>query len=368
MCKLGFGTMRLPVDVQGNINNKLLMQMIDIYISNGFTYFDTAYGYMGQRSETALKECLVDRYSRDKFVIADKLTLSKIGSFSSLEDYYSAQLENLGVGFIDIYLVHGLDAEKYEEAKKKKCFEFIRNLKVQGKVNHIGISFHDKADILKKILSEQKELDYVQLQINYLDWEDDLVQSRKCAEVVAEYGKRITVMEPLKGGLLASFDEMNNDIVEKLDNKMSAASWGIRFAASQENVDYVLSGMNSLEQINNNTSYMKEFVPLDEKEMRLLFQLAEEYKRKKYVQCTGCRYCMDLCPIGIETPFYMQMLNNIKRSDNKSIFYNSKTYYQSYSQNGKGPSECIECGRCEQICPQKLSLRTYLKEVKQILG
>lgn len=225
--------------------------------------------------------------------------------FASLDDYFSAQLENLGVSFIDNYLIHGLDNEKYEDAKNKKSFEFIRNLKAQKKVKYIGICFHDKSDVLEKILSEQKELDYVQLQINYLDWEDDLVQSRKCAEVATEYGKRIIVMEPLKGGLLASFDEMNNDIVEKLDNKFSAASWGIRFAASQVNVDYVLSGMYSLEQINNNTSYMKEFVSLDEIEMRHLLQLAQEYKEKKYIQCTDCRYCMDICPVEIETPIYM---------------------------------------------------------------
>lgn len=368
MCELGFGTMRLPINEKGNIDNELLKKMIDVYIDNNFAYFDTAYGYMGQRAETALKECLVKRYDRNRFMIADKLSLSKINYFSSLKNYFCNQLENLGVDFIDVYLVHGLDSKKYNEAKKKGCFEFIRELKRQGKVKYIGISFHDGAAVLEKILSEHRELDYVQLQVNYMDWTDGLVQSKKCVEIAAEYGKNIIVMEPLKGGLLASFDEVNIDLVNKLDNKMSAASWGIRFAASQVNVKYVLSGMNSLKQIKNNISYMKEFSPLNKKEMKILIRIAEEYKKKKYVQCTDCRYCMDLCPMGIEIPLYMQMLNNVKRCDNRSNFYNCKTYYQSYSQNGKGPSKCIGCGRCELICPQKLFVKSYLKEVEQILN
>lgn len=366
MCKLGFGTMRLPVDRQGNINNELFKQMIDAYISNGFKYFDTAFGYMEQRAEKALNECLVKRYRRDQYIIADKITLSKTNYFLSLKNFFDTQLENLGVDYIDIYLVHGLDSEKYEEAKKIGCFEFIKELKSCGKVKSTGISFHDRAEILRKILKEQDELDYIQLQINFLDWEDEIVQARKCVEVAKEYGKRIVVMEPLKGGLLSSFDEMNKDIVDQLDKNMSEASWGIRFAASQKNVDYVLSGMNSLEQIEDNISYMKNFIPLTVKEEQVLLQLADIYKEKKYVQCTGCRYCMDLCPVKMEIPNYMHLLNAIKRSEKKSLFLNSKTYYQVLLKNG-GSLKCIGCGKCESICPQKISIRTYLREVDQLL-
>lgn len=241
--KLGFGTMRLPVDENEDINYELIGQMVDIFVRNGFTYFDTAYGYMGGRAEIALRKCLVERYKREEYVIADKLTLSKMVEFESLEEYFLVQLRNLGVDFIDLYLIHGLDAEKYKYAKEENCFDFIRELKKRGKVKYIGISFHDSAEVLEKILSEQNDIDYVQLQVNYLDWKDNIVQSEKCIEIATKYCKRIIVMEPLKGGMLASFNEMDYKIVSKLGKRMSAASWGIRFAASQKNVDIVLSGM-----------------------------------------------------------------------------------------------------------------------------
>lgn len=366
MKKLGFGTMRLPVDGKGNIDYELVSRMVDVFISNEFAYFDTAYGYMGKQAEGVLKKCLVNRYSREKYIIADKLTLSKIDDFNSMEDYFSAQLGNLGVEFIDIYLIHGLDAKKYECAKEKGCFNFISELKKRGKVRYTGISFHDSAEVLEKILIEQNDIDYVQLQVNYLDWMDNLVQSKKCVDIAAKYYKRIVVMEPLKGGALASFDEMDSEVVKKMDKEMSPASWGIRFAASQKNVDFVLSGMNTLDQVNDNVSYMTKFVPLTMQEIDLLFRMVEQYKEKKYIQCTECRYCIGVCPESINIPIYIQMLNNIKRFDNKSIFFNLKTYYKAFVESDKGPVECIRCGKCEEICPQKITIRKYLNTVKQL--
>ncbi len=368
MGKLGFGTMRLPVDVNGNIDDTLFSKMIDLYIENGFSYFDTAFGYMGQQSEVAIKQNLTSRYPRDRYVLADKITLSKLKKFETLDSFFNAQLERLGVEYIDIYLVHGLDAAKYEEAKSRHIFEFISELKNKGKIKYTGISFHDKADVLDKILIEQNDLDYVQLQVNYVDWKDELVQSEKCVEVACTHNKRIVVMEPLKGGLLASFNEMDREKVRLLGTEMTPASWGIRFAASQKHVDFVLSGMNSLQQIENNISYVKYFKPLNREEEELLLQIASEYKKKKYIQCTECRYCMDTCSRKIDIPVYLKLLNDIKRTDNKSVFYNSATYYESCSKSGNGPDRCVNCGLCESVCPQKLSIREYLEEVKRLLG
>lgn len=325
MKKFGFGTMRLLVDLHGNIDEKLLCDMIDLFIKNGSSYFDTAYGYMGKKAEKTIKRCLVERYRREQYIIADKLTLSQIDKFSSLEDYFETQLNNLGVADINIYLLHGLDNYKYQLVKKRDCFKFISALKACGKIKYAGISFHDKADVLERILSEQNDIDYVQLQLNYLDWRDDLVEAEKCLGVAKKINKRVIVMEPLKGGLLTSADILNEEKVKLLDTNMSFASWGIRFAASQSNVDMVLSGMNSMEQMYDNVSFMKDFIPLLKEEEEILLDLAKEYKEINVILCTKCEYCMGVCPQGLNIPKLLYMLNEVKKSNNKSIVYNMRT-------------------------------------------
>lgn len=355
--------MRLPVDNNGNIDLKLFSNMIDLYITSGFAYFDTAYGYMKKRSEESLRICLTERYPRDKYIIADKITLSKLNEFSCMGDYFNKQLENLGVDYIDNYMVHGLDEGKYHEAINNNCFDFIKALKEKGKVKRIGISFHDKSDILDRILYEQPELDFVQLQVNYLDWNDAIVQSNKCVDIAVKYGKRIIVMEPLKGGILSSFDNLKCQDVSGLDNTMSDASWGIRFSASVNNVDYVLSGMNSIQQLEDNVSYMRRFKPLNEREIEICLKIAKEYEKAKNISCTGCRYCIDECPKQVDIPTYLHMLNEYGRTKNKSVFYNLQTYYNAYSKNGS-LINCVKCGKCELICPQKIKICHWLDEAR----
>ncbi len=360
--------MRLPVDLQGNIDVDLVTNMVDIFIENGFSYFDTAYGYMGKQAEKVLKTCLVDRYPREQFVIGDKLTLSKIPQFSSMHDYFFEQLNNLGLDYIDVYLLHGLDSKKYELAKELNCFQFISSLKENKKIKYGGVSFHDKSEMLEKILYEQKDIDYVQLQINYLDWKDDLVQAEKCLNVAKKFNKRVIVMEPLKGGLLASVREMNKDLVTELDMNMSFASWGIRFAASQDNVEIVLSGMNSIEQMCDNLNFMKDFTPISNHETNILFEIVREYKNKSYIPCTKCKYCLDVCPQKLNIPMLLQILNEIKRTNNKSLFFNMKTYYESYSYSYKNATYCVGCGNCESECPQKIAIKEHMNELKIVFG
>ena len=357
MKKLGFGCMRFPTKgLPTNINKEELTKMVDSFMAKGFTYFDTAYVYHLGKSEEALREVLVKRYDRDKFTITDKLPMFMIMFKKQMQKIFNEQLERLGVDYIDYYWLHALNKGEYEKSKKLGAFDFIRKLKEEGKVKHIGFSFHDTADVLETILKEQSDMEYVQLQINYLDWHSERVQSQKCYDVCVKYNKPVIVMEPVRGGKLANLPESAEKLFKDYNREASVASWAIRYCASLENVYMVLSGMSNVEQLEDNTNYMKEFVPLNDEEKEIIKDVTSIIKKDDTILCTGCRYCTEGCPMKINIPGYFEIFNkDISERD-------KKTAYEELVKNGSGKAEeCLKCGKCEEVCPQHLKIRDYLE-------
>lgn len=368
MKKLGFGFMRLPL-IEDQVDIEKVKKLVDAFMEHGFTYFDTAMPYHRGNSEIALREALVKRYDRDSYTITDKLSFFMMKSKENMEPFFEGQLERLGVDYIDYYFLHGLSLDTYKQAVEWGAFEFVQGLKKTGKIKHIGMSFHDKADVLDEILCAHPEIELVQLQLNYLDWEDVTVQSRKCYEVCVKYNKPVTIMEPLKGGALVNVTEEVEKVLKEANQDMSVASWGIRFAASHENVMVVLSGMNEMEQLLDNMSYMDEFVPLNNEELAVIEKVSNMIKSSIAVPCTGCRYCIEEneCPMKIAIPDYFNIYNNLKRFGQKQMMV-AYTYYGNLSKAHGKASACINCGKCEKVCPQHLKIREYLAQVAEVLG
>lgn len=365
MKKLGFGLMRLPLINENDgtsIDIERVKGMADKFMEEGFTYFDTAAPYHGMQSEVAFREAVVKRYPRESYTITDKLSMWMINEEMTLEKFFEGQLERLGVEYMDIYLLHAMNAERFEKAKEMKVFEFLQEKVAEGKIKHIGFSFHDKAEVLDKILSERPEMEYVQLQMNYLDWEDENVQSRKCYEVALKYDKKILVMEPIKGGSLAVVSPVVEKMFKDYNPEASVASWAVRFVASLENVVMVLSGMSDEEQIADNLSYMKEFEPLNEEEMDIVKKAAEIIRNDIAIPCTACRYCVDDCPMQIAIPDYFKIYNKLKQLQGTKLNDRRNEYNRLAENHGKA-SACVECGMCEGHCPQNISIREALKEV-----
>lgn len=367
MKKLGFGLMRLPVLDSTNpaaIDIEQLKQMVDCFLDRGFTYFDTAWMYNGFASENAAKEALVDRHPRDSFTLATKL---HAGFFDSLEDrdrVFDEQLTKTGAGFFDYYLLHDLEEGSFSKFEKYDCFNWLLGKKEQGFVKHIGFSYHDTPELLDEVLVKHPEIEFVQLQLNYLDWESEWIQSRKCYEVCVKHGKPVIVMEPVKGGSLAKIPAEAKDLFHNTDPDMSIPSWAIRFAASLPNVIVVLSGMSTLQQVQDNTAYMEEFKPLTEDEKKLCFQVAEIINAQIAVPCTGCSYCTEGCPMHIAIPQYFSLYNDIMREDMEHKGWTvSMTKYDVTAETHGKAKDCIECGQCEGICPQHLTIIEYLKQV-----
>ena len=360
--KLGFGCMRLPV-IDGDmerIDDELFCKMVDTFMEQGFTYFDTAYPYHNQKSEGAVKRCLVDRYDRDKFYLADKMPMWSAKEYADYERLFAEQLERCGVEYFDFYLLHALYGERYEEGVKLGAFDFVQKMKAEGKIKHAGFSFHDTADVLDKILTEHPEMEFVQLQINYYDWESENVQSRKCYEVAVKHGVPIIVMEPVKGGTLASLAPQAAAVLDELNPNASYASFAVRYTASLENVFMVLSGMSDYEQLLDNTSYMKDFVPLSEEEQAGITKVVEELAKLPTIPCTKCRYCVDGCPQKINIPGLFQAYNNVIQFGDNAV--SRRRYEDAISERGLA-SACVECGLCEEQCPQHLEIRSLLKDV-----
>ena len=365
MKKLAFGLMRLPQLDENDatsIDIERVKGMVDTYMEQGFSYFDTAAPYHGKHSEIALREAVVKRYPRENYVVADKLSFGMIGKAEDMQPFFEGQLERTGLEYIDIYLLHALSKESYEKAQSFKAFEFAAQKKEEGKVKHVGFSFHDSAEVLEQILTEHPEVEYVQLQINYLDWEDENVQSRKCYEVAVKHGKKVLVMEPVKGGALAKISPQIEGFLKENNPTASPASWAVRFAASLENVVMVLSGMSDEAQVADNTSYMKEFQPLSTEEFQILEQAAEMIRNDIAVPCTGCAYCVADCPKNIAIPEYFTMYNKMKRFQGVGLVWEKMRYAKKAEERGKA-SDCIECGLCESHCPQHLEIRKFLKDV-----
>ena len=354
----GFGCMRLPLQGE-QVNYEETKDMVDIFLKNGFNYFDTAHGYLGGRSEIALRECLTSRYSREAYVLTNKLSTHHFTKQEEIRPLFESQLAACGVDYFDFYLMHAQDRNIFAKYKMCRAYETALEFLKEGKIKHLGISFHDQADVLEQILNEYPQIEVVQIQLNYVDFDDPSVQSRKCLEVCRRYGKPVIVMEPVKGGSLANLPEEAQKVFDQLGGG-SNASYAIRFAASQEGVMMVLSGMGSTEMMKDNVSFMKDFQPLDTAEFAAVEKVCGIFKDLGAIPCTACRYCMEVCPQGIAIPDLFACLNAKKIFNN----WNTGYYYNNiHTKNRNKASDCIQCGRCEKICPQHLRIRELLKEV-----
>lgn len=360
-CKklLGFGLMRLPMRGE-EVDLEELKKMVDYYMSNGFNYFDTAHGYVNGKSEKAFKEAVALRYPRESYLLADKLSSPFFNSNADLESLFQSQLEAAGVDYFDFYLMHAQNAREFIKYKNCQAYEFAFSKKKEGKVKHVGLSFHDSADVLRDILSTYPEIEFVQVQLNYVDYNDPTIQSKKIYDVCQEFNKLVVIMEPVKGGHLVNLPQEALNLLKENYNG-SVASLAIRFAASHKNVITVLSGMSNFEQMKDNISYMKDFEPLNEKEYELINKITKVYKMSHLVPCTGCRYCIDGCPKKILIPDLIATLNAKQVYDD----WNSNISYQKYTSNNGKASDCIKCGKCEKICPQHLEIRNILETISK---
>ena len=354
----GFGCMRLPMNGE-EVDLEQTKKMVDTFIEQGFNYFDTAHGYIQGKSEKALKECLTSSYPRDKYILTDKLTANFFKKEEDIRPLFESQLEICGVDYFDFYLMHAQGAGNYAHFKECHAYETAFELKKEGKVRHVGISFHDKPEVLEQILTEYPEVEVVQIQFNYVDYDDPAVQSRACYEVCRKHNKPVIVMEPVKGGNLVNLPEDAKAVLDELYGG-SPASYAIRFAAGFPGMMMVLSGMSSMEQMNDNLSYMKDFQPLNEAELAAVKKVQEIFKSKNLIPCTACRYCIDGCPKHISIPDLFAIMNT------KQIYHdwNADYYYNVvHTAPGRKASDCLKCGKCEKVCPQHLQIRNLLEDV-----
>ena len=361
--KLGFGLMRLPLlnsEDPTSIDLEQTKKMVDLFIENGFNYFDTAWMYCGFASENATKEALVDRYPRESYTLATKLHAAYLKTKEDRDKIFNEQLQKTGVSYFDYYLIHDINHKHYEVYKELDCFSWLAKKKEEGLVKHMGFSFHDNAQVLDKVLTEHPELEFVQLQINYLDWESERVQSRKCYEVATKHNKPVIVMEPVKGGTLANVPEELAKTFKEKEPTLSIPSWAIRFVASLPNVKMVLSGMSNMEQMKDNISYMKEFKPLNEEELAIVKDGAKIINDSIAIPCTGCDYCADGCPSNIAISKYFSLYNIEKQGKSEK---SQKDAYEELTKNFGKASDCVSCGQCESVCPQHLSVIKHLKDV-----
>ena len=361
----GFGCMRLPMK-GGAVDMEQMTEMVDAFLDGGFNYFDTAHGYTGGASETTLRETLVKRYPRERYVLTDKLSTHFFNKESDIRPLFAAQLDACGAEYFDFYLMHAQDGAIFEKFKRCWAYETALELKAEGKIRHFGISFHDKAPVLERILTEYPQIEVVQIQLNYLDYEDATVESRKVYEVCERFHKPVLVMEPVKGGSLARLPEEAQKVFDALQKdgatKKSNASYALRFAASLPGVCAVLSGMSNMAQMRDNIGAMRDFAPLTAAEQAAVEQVREVFRSMGMIPCTACHYCVldNDCPKKIPIPELFACYNA------KTQFHdwNQDYYYHNILTRDAGKaSDCIRCGKCEKICPQHLSIRELLKDV-----
>lgn len=353
----GFGCMRLPMK-DGEVDYAEFCRMIDAFIGAGFNYFDTAHGYIDGKSETAIRDCLAARYPRESYILTNKLSGPFFNKEEDILPLFESQLKACGVEYFDFYLMHAQNRNNFEKFKACRAYETALELKKQGKIRHLGLSFHDTADILDKILTEYPEVETVQIQFNYADYEDASIESRKCLDVCRKHGKPALVMEPVKGGSLVNLPPEADKILRELDGG-SNASYAIRFAASFDGIIMVLSGMGNMAMMNDNLSYMTDFKPLSDEEFKAIGKVCAIFRAQDLIQCTDCKYCMECCPMHIPIPAFFACLNS------KKVFtgWSADQYYGIIASSGIKASDCIKCGMCEKACPQHLKVRDLLDEV-----
>lgn len=353
----GFGCMRLPMN-GSEVDTEETCRMVDSFLEAGFNYFDTAHGYIQGKSELALKECLTSRYPRDRYILTDKLTDFYFKKEEDIRPFFESQLQACGVDYFDFYLMHAQNAENYKFFKSCHAYENAFALKKEGKIRHVGISFHDTAEVLDRILTEYPEVEVVQIQFNYLDYDDPAVQSRLCYEVCRKHNKPVLVMEPVKGGSLVNLPEKAQAVLDDLHGG-SPASYALRFAAGFPGMMMVLSGMSNMEQMQDNISFMKDFKPLNEEEMEAVKKVQQIFREKDLIPCTACGYCMEGCPKHIPIPDLFAVMNaGMLHHD-----WNADDYNEIHTGEGRKASDCIKCGKCEKACPQHLPIRELLVSV-----
>lgn len=349
----GFGFMRLPM-IGEDVDIPQTKEMVDTFLANGFNYFDTAHGYINGKSELAIKECLSSRYPRDNYILTNKLSFNFFEKEEDILPLFHQQLEACGVEYFDFYLMHAMNATRLLHYEGCRAFEIAQELKQQGKIRHLGMSFHDNAEVLDMILTKHPEIEVVQIQFNYVDFEDNKVQSRKCYEVCRKHGKPILIMEPVKGGSLINLPEAAQKVLDRLKGG-SNASYAIRFAAGFEGVVMVLSGMSTIEQMQDNISFMADFKPLQKEEQEAVKKVCAIFRNQGLIPCTACRYCTEVCPQAIAIPELFTAVN-AKRSEQEIP-----------KISGGLPAECIKCGKCEETCPQNIKIRELLTVAEEEL-
>ncbi len=362
--KLGFGLMRLPKLSSGKIDIEQTKEMVDLFMDAGLTYFDTAYVYDGGESEKAAKAALVDRYPRERFTLATKMCAwSGAHDAESAKQQFYTSLERTGAGYFDYYLLHALQKEHYKKYEEYGLWDFVKEQKEKGLIRHWGFSFHATPAILDELLTDHPDAEFVQLQINYADWEDPAVASRACYEVARKHGKSVIVMEPVKGGRLAVPPKEVLAVLKEADPEVSAASWAIRYAASLEGIITVLSGMSDTAQMKDNLSYMKDFRPLDEEEQAVIRKAQEALGRIDQIPCTECHYCTAGCPKQIPIP-------EIFAARNKQLLWGQieegRAAYQKLAAAGAVAADCIACGQCESACPQQIPVIQRLADCAKV--
>ena len=363
--KLGFGLMRLPV-LNGNgedIDLKQVSAMADRFLEQGFTYFDTAYPYHNGFSERAVKKCLVERHPRESFLLADKMPVFRLKEKGDVIPIFEEQLERTGAGYFDLYLLHAMGVDRLPTVESCQVWEQLLEEKKKGRIKRLGFSFHDSPEVLDQILTAHPEAEFVQLQINYADWEDPDVQSRRCYETAQKHGKPVIVMEPIRGGSLASENLVCAPLLKSADPKASLAAWALRFVASLPGVAMVLSGMSAYKQLEENTALFDTMQPLSEGERAILAQGAEQLRKAAAIPCTACKYCVEGCPANINIPAILDLLNEYDRFG--SLISAKRSY--GFRTRDKGlASACVSCGQCLDACPQHIESAVHMARAAEL--